>query len=451
MAPDPTTPAPGILYYDPNPTVAKLALATLRLDGYEVFHAATKDEAVALYEAHGVGPDGGRRGNLVALLLAASVDPRVSAAVLRAIVQLPGASELAGILILGKSNPTPIPGVEGLPSLRRPFASPALLRVVGETLASHDHKLPAAATKPSPGKQRTRRLATLLREHFPALAAGVSDAGETDDPQCGELLAALDADPELPRVAPEVGLHARLPSIRLEDVLEMLGSDGASGVLAVEREGEWGRLHLEGGRVRLAEYGGGLEDLKLGRFVVEGGYMTDADLEAFLREKDPRGRPLGTRLVDAGLLSRETLARVLVAQAREVTCVLLTWRDGVVTFHPSDELHPLAKAAAVETGVELLVAEALLDGLRRVDEQATMGPHMGGLEDVYLRIDEQITRIGRDGFAREELQVLELSNGRNSVKEIARRTRVGTFAVAKILYRLDKASVVRRRVLPVQA
>jgi DNA-binding MarR family transcriptional regulator len=68
-----------------------------------------------------------------------------------------------------------------------------------------------------------------------------------------------------------------------------------------------------------------------------------------------------------------------------------------------------------------------------------------------MRIDEQIARIGRDGFAREELQVLELSNGRNSVKEIARRTRVGTFAVAKILYRLDKANVVRRRVLPISA
>lgn len=450
MPSDPTTRAPGILYYDPSPSVAKLTLATLRLGGYEAFHAVTKDEAVALYEAHGVGADGQGRGNLVALLLDASVDPRVSAAVLRAIVQLPGASDLAGILIVGKNNPTPIPGVEGLPTLGRPFAGPALLRVVGETLASHDHKLPAAATTPTPGKQRTRRLASLLCEHFPALAEEL-DAGQMDDPRVAALLAALDAEPELPLVAPEVGLHTRLPSIRLEALLEMLGSDGASGVLAVERGGEWGRLHLEGGRVRLAEYGGGAEDLKLGRFVVEAGYMTDGDLEAFLSEPDPRRRPLGTRLVDANVLSREGLARVLVAQAREVTCVLLTWREGVVNFHPSDELHPLAKAAAEETGVELLVAEALLDGLRRVDEQAMMGPHMGGVEDVYLRIDEQIARIGRDGFAREELQVLELSNGRNSVKEIARRTRVGTFAVAKILYRLDKASVVRRRVLPVQA
>jgi CheY-like chemotaxis protein len=450
MASDPTARVPGILYYDPNPTTAKLALATLRLDGYDVFHAASKDEAIALYEAHGVSADGQRRGNLVALLLDASVDARISAAILRAIVQLPGASELAGILIVGKSNPNPIPGVEGLPGIRRPFSSPALLRIVGETLASHDHKLPAAATKPTPGKQRTHRLAKLLSAHFPEIAA--------DEKIVGELLADLDADPELPRIAPEVGLHTRLTATRLEAVLEMLGSDGASGVLLVQRDGqpdgEWGRLHLQGGRVRLAEYGGGAEDLKLGRFVVEGGYLSDAELEAYIVGRDPKGRPLGTRLVEAGILTRETLARVLVAQAREVTCVLLTWKAGTISFHPSDELHPLAKAAAEETGVELLVAEALLDGLRRVDEQALMGPmgpHMGGLEDVYMRIDEQIARIGRDGFAREELQVLELSNGRNSVKEIARRTRVGTFAVAKILYRLDKANVVRRRVLPISA
>ena len=48
-----------------------------------------------------------------------------------------------------------------------------------------------------------------------------------------------------------------------------------------------------------------------------------------------------------------------------------------------------------------------------------------------------------------ELDVLELINGRNSVKEIARRTRTGTFAVSRIVYRLSKSNVVRRRATPV--
>jgi DNA-binding MarR family transcriptional regulator len=57
--------------------------------------------------------------------------------------------------------------------------------------------------------------------------------------------------------------------------------------------------------------------------------------------------------------------------------------------------------------------------------------------------------MAREILAREELDVLELINGRNSVKDIARRTRTGTFAVSRIVYRLSKSNVVRRRVTPV--
>jgi Fe-S-cluster containining protein len=69
--------------------------------------------------------------------------------------------------------------------------------------------------------------------------------------------------------------------------------------------------------------------------------------------------------------------------------------------------------------------------------------------------DNPCTRCGaccasfRVDFARDELDVLELINGRNSVKDIARRTRTGTFAVSRIVYRLAKSNVVRRRVTPV--
>ncbi|MCA9690397.1 MAG: hypothetical protein KC636_12365, partial [Myxococcales bacterium] len=112
---------------------------------------------------------------------------------------------------------------------------------------------------------------------------------------------------------------------------------------------------------------------------------------------------------------------------------------------PQTELDP----TAIQGRAELLVAEALLDGLRRLDEQAIMGPHMPHMDDVFLRIDEQVAKLTRDALPRDELSVLELVNGRNSVKEIARKTRAGTFAVARVLYRHAKANLVRKKVTPV--
>ena len=426
---------PGILYYDPNPTTAKLATAGLRLAGFAVFNAHTQAEAVSLCKAHGPGGDGA----VVALLLDAAADPAATAGVLKALVQLPGAAKLPGILLVSRSNPTPIPGAEDLPSLRRPFSTPALVKVVRETL---DEAQPGAAAPSIAVDLAITRLKQVLSDHFPG--------HEFSDDDVERFAQALKNDEDLPPAPAPANIRGSLDSARLEAILEMLGNSGVRGVLRVEAPtGEWAKLHVDGGRIRLAEFKGQSEDLKLGRFIVEGGFLRDEQLEAFVVGKDPESRPLGTRLVDAGLLSAADLARVVVDQARAVTCHILTWKAGTFSFHPAAELDGMAAAAAAQGKAELLVAEALLDGLRRLDEQAAMGPHMPDVEDVFLRVDEQVARLSRDALPREELAVLELVNGRHSVKDIARKTRAGTFAVARVLYRHAKANLVRRRMQPV--
>ncbi len=424
---------PGILYYDPNPTTAKLATAGLRLAGFQVFNAHVLQEAVDLCRAHGPGGD----ASVVALLLDASADPTASASVLKALVQIPGAAQLPGILLVSRSNPTPIPGAEDLPSLRRPFSTPALVKVVRETLDEHQ---PGIAGAPISVDLATSRLKQLLSDHFP-------NHDFTDD-GVERFAGALKSDEDMPDPPTPAALRGILEASRLEAVLEMLGNTGVLGVLTVERDDEWGKLHIDQGRIRLGEYKGAGEDLKLGRFIVEGGFLRDEQLEAFLVGKDPERRPLGTRLVDAGLLSPADLAQVLVDQARAITCQLLSWTEGTYTFAPRSSLDPMA-AAASRGRAELLVAEALLDGLRRIQEAAAMGPHMPSVDDIFLRIDEEVARLSRDALPREELAVLELVNGRNTVKEIARKTRTGTFAVSRVLYRHAKSKLIRRRVMPV--
>jgi CheY-like chemotaxis protein len=421
----------GVLYYDPNPTTTKLAVAGLRLAGYKVFACDDRDEAVQLCSTHGPAGD----GQIRAIMLDTAADAGGAASVLRALVQLPGASELPGILIVSKSAPRPIPGAEALPTLVRPFSTPALVKIVREAL---DETKPHAARAQAPLDATAQRLKSLLEQHLGGHAIGEAEVRRIASAlrlEAGELV--------------DTSLRGVLGPTKLEAVLEMLANAGGSGVLTVQRDGALGRLHLDQARIRLAEVKGTDEDLKLGRFVVEAGFMRDEELEAFVVGKDPEGRPLGQRLVDGGFLSGSELAQVLVAQAREVTCHMLGWTTGEFWFAPTESLHPLAALAATQSKSELLVAEALLDGLRRLQESATMGPHMARVDDIYVRIDEQIQHIGKNALTRDELAVLELLNGRNSVKDIARKTRTGTFGVALVLYRLTKANLARRRVMPV--
>ena len=338
----------------------------------------------------------------------------------------------------------PIPAAAGLPTVRRPFSSPALLKVVSETVASIDAaKLPADMDDVP--DQRKVQLARLLTKHFPSLG----DLDNLDATALDDLFTDLEGAEDLPSPPGEQAIHVDLAAQRLESLLEMLSDDSVTGVLSISSVGREARLHLDGGQIRLAEYFGDDEDLKLGRFVVEGGFMRDDELEAFIVGRDPAGRPLGQRLVEAGFITPGELAMAILAQAREITCHVLTFRKGVAGFVPLAELEVSAAAGAEEGKVELAVSEALLDGLRRLDENAMMGPHMPELEDIYVRDDAKVSRMAREILARDELDVLELINGRNSIKDIARRTRTGTFAVSRIVYRLSKSNVVRRRVTPV--
>ncbi len=431
--------APGILLYDPNPTTAKLAAASLRVAGYMVHGASDEAEAVELAHQFGAAGD----DSIVALLLDATADVDASTSLLRALIAVPGAAELPAVLIVSRSNPTPIAGAEELPTIRRPFAAPALIKVIAEVLAdvgAEGPKLGRAAPMSLEGKW-----AAILSEQ---LGSPVSE------PQAGAIRSALEAADQAHAIHPAATLRSRISGLRPESVLDMLARAGSTGIATITSTHATATLHLQDGRVRLAEYSGP-EDFRLGRFVVESGLLDAAALDAFMAQPSPAltagamPRPLGLRLVDAGKMTEAELAFVLLAQAREVVCHILGWDDGDFSFEPTSQLHPLASASLA--GQELTIAEALLDGLRRISDVAAMGGHMSDVDAVFVRVDETIAYLGREALARDELQVLELTNGRNSVKEIARRLRAGTYVVAQVLYRLDKAKVVRRKVDPVVA
>jgi uncharacterized membrane protein len=149
------------------------------------------------------------------------------------------------------------------------------------------------------------------------------------------------------------------------------------------------------------------------------------------------------------LLREGELVDVLVLQATEVACHVLAWDHGHVSFSATGQLVPLA-AHVARARADLSLSQVLLEGLRRLDEANHMGPHMPNLDETYVRVDEQLTKLGRHALVRDELAVLELLNGRNTLKDVARRTRIGAFGVSKIVHRLSRSGLARPRTMAVR-
>ncbi|HUQ51254.1 MAG TPA: DUF4388 domain-containing protein, partial [Gammaproteobacteria bacterium] len=241
------------------------------------------------------------------------------------------------------------------------------------------------------------------------------------------------------------GLRGDLRVVPLAEVLQLFDVQEQSGVLTVERSGARVDIYFRRGRVDQAVAEGVPEEFLLGRFVMDAELIDRAQFERFLEERDGSQRLIGAQLVKQGYLIEPDLKACLTRQTSELIYEILRWRHGRFRFAAGLELPPSVIDAALGLDVEAV----LMEGYRRVDEWHLIERAIDNFDIVFLRNEDQVAQMGRGRLTREELAVLELVNGKNTVKDIVRKSRMGSFEVSKMLYRLLSIKLVRRRVLPV--
>ncbi len=245
------------------------------------------------------------------------------------------------------------------------------------------------------------------------------------------------------------GLRGDLRVVPLAEVLQLLDVQEQSGVLTVERSGARVDIYFRRGRVDQATAEGVPEEFLLGRFVLDAELMQRSDFESFLEQRaggdPPAQRLIGQQLVKLGFLAEADLKTCLTRQSSELIYEILRWRHGRFRFSAGLELPPSVIDAALGLDVEAV----LMEGYRRVDEWHLIERAIDNFDVVFLRNEDSVAQMGRGRLTREELSVLELVNGKNTVKDIVRKSRMGSFEVSKMLYRLLSIKLVRRRVLPV--
>jgi DNA-binding response OmpR family regulator len=359
--------------------------------------------------------------------------------------------------------------------ITKPFSPEAIIAVVQHTLGKYG---PARTVEEQPSLvtgedlsatddadrslARSTALAQLRTRITEAIAAQVvlSDA-DAEDKVAAEAAAisriagaALD-DATLTRMLGAIdlgllaeatpGLRGDLRVVPLAEVLQLLDVQEQSGVLTVERSGARVDIYFRRGRVDQAIASGVPEEFLLGRFVLDAAVMQRPDFEAFLESRAAGPRLIGQQLVKLGYLAEGDLKICLVRQSSELIYEILRWRHGRFRFAAGAELPPHVIDAALGLDVEAV----LMEGYRRVDEWHLIEHAIDNFDIVFLRNEDSVAQMGRGRLTREELAVLELVNGKNTVKEIIRKSRMGSFEVSKMLYRLLSIKLVRRRVLPV--
>jgi CheY-like chemotaxis protein len=256
---------------------------------------------------------------------------------------------------------------------------------------------------------------------------------------------------ELPVFPSHAALAGRLGAVSIADVYGLLALEGQSGQLALSRDHTRLRVTLRDGRVLFASAEGVAEEFLLGRFLVESGELTPAELAAAIEDRrsvppvtGPSGL-LGKYLVDRGLVTPPGLRKAVNLQTAALVFETLRWGSGHFWF----DADASAPTEAEEGAPGLAVDALLMEGFRRVDEWRVIERTVGDFDLVFVRNEERVAAVGRGTLSREEQAVLELVNGRHDVREIIAFSRMGSFDATKMLFRLLQARLIRRRTSPV--
>ena len=465
-------PNSSILVIDDSPTILKVVELVLTKAGYRVRTAPDGEDGIR--KAMESRPD---------LILLDFVMPRLNGyQVCRALADSVDLRDVPVVLMSAKGDQVgerfvKVMGI--VDYITKPFSPEAITAVVEHTLARSRGPVEGGAASTT-GEESTDSIATdeqthsgkpeqriiaALGEVREAMRRALSEHGGDgtaadrfeavfDDETLARILAPYVA--ELERSSPTAALEGHLGRVPIAEVLGLLREQRQSGVLSVARHaddlgtgpsGTQIEVFWKAGRIELAMGEGLSDDFLIGRYLVEQGAISRQDFDLFLSSRgDQRGtRPIGEQMVRLNYVSESELKQALGRQSAERIYELLRWPSGRFSFRATRELPPLAVDAALALDLDLL----LVEGFRRIDEWHLIEREIDDFDAVFLRNEEAVQHIGKARLTREELQVLDLVTGKNSVKDIVRMSRMSSFDVSKLLYRLLSIKLVRRKVAPV--
>jgi DNA-binding response OmpR family regulator len=462
-------PGETILVIDDSPTILKVVQLVLTKAGFQVQTAADGEEGIA--RASQTHPN---------LILLDFVMPKMNGyQVCRALADSADLKDVPVVLMSAKGDQVgerfvKVMGI--VDYITKPFSPEAITAVVQHTINKYgkaaaaidgangapnenEVELPEGAEQTSPRMapnsaayvRRAGALAMLRDGLVEALSADglVSDdqiRSRLDDATLERLLDPVAEDDS----EPEAALQGDLARVPVAEVLTLLQQQRQWGVLSATRtaDGQPGEQRVDvlwkQGKVELVLAANLGEEFLVGRYLVDQQALSRQDLELFLKSRSP-SKPVGEQLVKLNYCSDVELKAALAKQAQERIYELLRWPSGRFAFHASRELPPLAIDAALGLDVDGI----LMEGFRRVDEWHLIEREVDDFDAVYLRNEEAVQNVGKAKLTREELAILELVNGKHTVKEIVRQSRMGSFDVSKMLFRLLSIKLIRRRVAPV--
>ncbi len=233
-----------------------------------------------------------------------------------------------------------------------------------------------------------------------------------------------------------MAIRGNLSEASLADVLQLLALGQKSGCLSIAREGSFGTIHFDRGRIVHA----GIVNRRdrLGdRLLRQGAVAADALARLVAVSPSMDDRDLAFALIDQQLVERNVVLVQYRAQVEEAVYHLFAWNAGSFTFEP--EVHAPDREPLLSVSADTL----LLEGARRVDEWTQIEKKIPSL-DLIFELDTKRLAQSDVSLSAVQERLLPLLDGANDVHALVERSGLDEFEVGKALYGLITAGFAQR-------
>ena len=233
-----------------------------------------------------------------------------------------------------------------------------------------------------------------------------------------------------------MALRGKLSEASLADVLQLLALGHKTGCLSIAREDAFGEIHFEQGRIAHAALVNRRE--RLGDRLVRAGLVVPDTLARLIANEAPADdRALAAVLIERGIVEADDLEPHHRALVEEAVYQMFGWSSGTFTFesYHANDVPPSQLSISADS--------LLLEGARRVDEWAVIEKKVPGL-DLIFEADAARIAGATDSMSEAERRMVPLLDGTSDLQAVVERTGLSEFDVAKAVFGLLSAGLVQR-------
>lgn len=232
-----------------------------------------------------------------------------------------------------------------------------------------------------------------------------------------------------------MALRGNLRDFAITQLLNIINLAHKTGTLVLEGPGEISRITFREGK--LAYAGIGQEDNSLASILLSNHKITPTQ-HRILKERSANmtDKELGLLLVNAGYLSQGDILESLQTYFTNVIRRLFTWAEGFFHF---DAESPLAEDKIF---VRMDLENLIIEGARQMKEMEQLQEEIPSLDMALKFTDRPGTNIRNVNLSVEEWRVVSHVNPKNTMRQIAKFSKMNDLEIRRVVYSLLQAGLV---------